>query len=103
MLPIDVSPAAAGQIRAADDWWRLHRPKAPNAIREDLERASLLISFQPQAGALARNVSLPGVRRIHLARIRYDLYFRVADSPPRVEILSFWHASRGEPPPLADL
>lgn len=100
MLPIDVSPAAADQIREADEWWRLNRPKAPRAIREDLERASRLISFQPQAGAIVRNISLPGVRRIHLARIRYDLYFRVAESPPRVEILGFWHASRGEPPPI---
>lgn len=100
MLPVEVSPAAAGQIRLADEWWRLNRPKAPDAIRDDIERASVLISFQPAVGAVALNVSLPGVRRIHLARIRYDLYFRLMDSPPRVEILAFWHSSRGTTPPM---
>ena len=60
-LDIEVSELAKAHIRAAEDWWRLNRPKAPNAIREELERASLLISVQPQIGARARNVSLSGV------------------------------------------
>jgi hypothetical protein len=37
-------PIAKAQIRAAEEWWRLNRPKAPNAIREELERAASLIS-----------------------------------------------------------
>jgi hypothetical protein len=65
-LDIEVSELAAIQIRAADDWWRLNRPKAPNAIHEELERAARLISLQPQIGARARNVALAGVRRLHL-------------------------------------
>src|SRR5687768_17620014 len=67
-LHIDVSDLARAQIRAAEQWWRVNRPKAPNAIREELERASLLISVQPEIGARARNISLAGVRRLHLAR-----------------------------------
>ena len=39
-LDIEVSELAKAHIRAAEDWWRLNRPKAPNAIREELERAS---------------------------------------------------------------
>lgn len=77
-----------------------HRPRAPNAIREELERASSLISFQPGIGALARNLSLAGVRRLHLARVRYDLYHRVVEDLRRVEILSFRHAHRDGPPLL---
>jgi hypothetical protein len=50
-LPIEVSDLAKAQIRAAEEWWRLNRPKAPNAIREELERASALISIQPDIGA----------------------------------------------------
>jgi hypothetical protein len=60
-LAIDVSDLAKAQIRAAEDWWRHNRPKAPNAIREELERAASVISIQPAAGARAVNVSLPGV------------------------------------------
>lgn len=49
-LHIEVSALAATHIRAAESWWRLNRPKAPNAIREELERASSLIAVQPQVG-----------------------------------------------------
>ena len=99
-LDIEVSDLARAQIVAAERWWRVNRPGAPNAIREELERASSLISAQPGIGAHARNLPLAGVRRLHLARIRYDLYYRVAGDLLRVEILSFWHAHRGGRPPL---
>ena len=56
-LHIEVSDLARAQIRAAQDWWRVNRPKAPNAIREELERASLLIFVQPEIGGCARNIS----------------------------------------------
>ena len=99
-LQIEVSDLAKGQIRAAEQWWRLNRPKAPNAIREDLDRASSLISVQPEVGARATNVSLAGVRRLHLARVRYYVYYRVVTDPERVQLLAFWQTSRGSGPPL---
>ncbi len=99
-LHIEVSDLAKAQIRAAEEWWRLNRPKAPNAIREELERASLLISLQPEIGARARNVSLTGVRRLHLDRVRYYLYYRVLTDAARIDVLAFWHSSRGGDPPL---
>jgi plasmid stabilization system protein ParE len=99
-LPVEVSDVAAAQIRAAEAWWRLNRPKAPKAIREDLERASSLIAVQPQAGARARNATLPGVRRLLLARTRYHLYYRQIEAPKRLEILAFWHTNRGSNPPI---
>ena len=39
-LHVDVSDLAKAQILAAEEWWRVNRAKAPNAVREDLERAS---------------------------------------------------------------
>ena len=98
--PIDVSDLARTQILAAESWWRLNRPQAPNAIREELERALFLLAVQPHIGARARNISLPGVRRLHLARVRYYIYYRLVDDPERVEILAFWHTSRGNLPRL---
>jgi plasmid stabilization system protein ParE len=99
-LPVEVTDLAKAQIRAAEEWWRLNRPKAPNAIREELEGACALIAIQPEIGARATNLSLTGVRRLHLTRIRYYVYYRVAPDPERVEILAFWHTSRGGTPPL---
>jgi len=49
-------------------------------------------------GAHARSERLPGVRRIHLSRIQYYLYYRV--SADEIDVLAFWHVSRGSSPPL---
>ncbi len=100
-LPIEVSELADRQIREADRWWREHRDKAPNAIREELERIGSLIAFQPHLGARATNVKLAGVRRIHIERIHYDLYYRAVGAPPEyVEIVAFWGSRRGSGPPI---
>jgi hypothetical protein len=99
-LHVEVSGAAASQIRAAEAWWRVNRPKAPNAIREEVERGSALVAAQPDIGARARGISLDGVRRIHLRRIRYYLYYRISDTPNQLDVLGFWHSSRHDDPPI---
>lgn len=97
-LLVEVSALAAAQVRAAEAWWRDNRPKAPGAIRTELERASSLIALHPQIGTRARNIALPSVRRLHVARVHYDIYYRLVEAPRRLEILAFWHASRGNQP-----
>jgi plasmid stabilization system protein ParE len=99
-LSIVVTDVAKAQIVTAERWWRLNRPKAPDAIAEELERASSLITAQPGVGSTARDADLAGVRRLHLARVRYDIYYRVDEGLDRVEVLAFWHASRGRRPVL---
>ena len=97
-LKIQVAQSAAQQITEVSEWWQKNRPDAPDAIREELQRVFALISSRPEIGALAVNTSLPGIRRVHLARIRYHLYYRV--TAYAVEVLAFWHSSRGSRPPL---
>jgi len=97
-LPIQVAQSAADQIVAASAWWQANRPKAPGALREEIERALELLSAQPQIGVTAANVKLAGVRRIHLSRVHYHLYYRVRESPAVVEIPALWHTSRGSGP-----
>ena len=99
-LHIELSELADQQIKEADEWWRENRQKAPNAIREELERVTSMIAFQPNIGGVARNVHLRGVRRIHIERIHVDLYYRVTGSPAHIEILAFWGSRRGSPPPI---
>jgi plasmid stabilization system protein ParE len=99
-LHIEVSELADEQIREADRWWRENRLKAPNAVREELERIGSLIALGPQIGARAVNVRLPGVRRIHIERIHCDVYYRVVGSPEYVEIVAFWGSRRGSGPPI---
>ena len=99
-LPIDVSALAAEQVHAAETWWQVHRPKAPGAIRVELARASSLIAAHPRVCTPASNAVLPDVRRLHLRRIHYDLYYRLVDLERRIEILAFWHVKRGGKPPV---
>jgi hypothetical protein len=72
----------------------------PNAVREEVERAMQLISYQPRIGQRANDVRLPNVRRIHLARIWHYLYYRINDSPEQIELLALWSESRGKGPPI---
>jgi plasmid stabilization system protein ParE len=101
-LRIKVSELADRQIQDAERWWRQNREKAPDAVREELTRIGALIASQPQLGARATNVKLQGVRRIHLERIHYHLYYRVVGSPSQqyIEILAFWGVRRGSGPPI---
>jgi len=98
MLPIHVSTLADEQIEEADLWWRANRLKAPNAIREELDRVNRLIASHPLIGARVTNVSLRGVRRIHIERVHYDVYYRTNGEV--VEILAFWGTRRGSGPPI---
>ena len=99
-LPIKVARTAADQIAEASAWWKVNRTKAPNAFRDEIERVLELISTQPQIGARASNTKLVGVRRIHLSRIHYHMYYQLRESPAAVVVLALWHTSRGSEPGL---
>jgi plasmid stabilization system protein ParE len=99
-LPVHIVTSAARAITDAAEWWESNRPKAPHAFVEELDRALQLVAAQPAIGARAQNVKLAGVRRIRLGRVRYHLYYRIAEAPPRIEVLALWHTSRGSSPPV---
>jgi plasmid stabilization system protein ParE len=98
-LPVRIVGSAARAIAEAGKWWAANRPKAPDAFAVDLERALQLIASQPAIGARARNAKLVDVRRVHLARVRYYLYYRLT-SEPAIEVLALWHTSRSTTPQL---
>jgi plasmid stabilization system protein ParE len=100
VLPVDITALAAAHIREAEAWWRVNRPAAPNAIREEIERAFAIIAAHPHIGGRATTTTLTGVRRIHLTRIKYDLYFHVIEATQRVEVVALWHTRRGSGPPV---
>ena len=89
---------AQAQVDRAALWWDKNRPLAPAAIDQDLAEAFSLLSVEPGIGALVLSARVQGVRRLHLARIRYYLYYRVRGS--EVEVLALWHTSRGTGPSL---
>jgi hypothetical protein len=76
-----------------------HRSKAPNAIREEVQRIADLIAISPHIGSRSRATSLEGVRKIHTQRVHYDLYYRITGTPAYIEIVAFWSSFRGSAPP----
>ena len=98
-LSIRVVRRAAVEMAEAVKWWRANRAE-PDLLTREIARAFKLIRSQPRIGALARNAALPGVRRVYLGRVRYHLYYRLTSSPEAVEVLAFWHSSRGTGPGL---
>jgi plasmid stabilization system protein ParE len=97
-LRIEITDDARTQIAAAAAWWAEHRPAATGAVLEDLDRILGLLAVQPAMGARARRAKLSGVRRVKLSRIRYYLYYRVAEDA--LQVLALWHTSRGAGPSL---
>ena len=98
-LPVRIVSSAARGIEEAAKWWAGNRPDSPDAFVSDLENALKLIAMHPGIGARATNVALEGIRRVHLARVHYHVYYRVTPQPA-IEVLALWHTSRGNEPSL---
>jgi len=97
-MKVRVTKRAQAQIDRAAQWWDENRPLAPEAFDEEIAGAFSLLSFEPGIGAPVANTRTPGVRRLHLGRIHYFLYYRVRDG--EVQVLRAWHTSRGRSPRL---
>jgi plasmid stabilization system protein ParE len=93
--PLIVLPRAQQEIAANAAWWRRNREKAPAAFDEDLDQAYDLILAHPEVGVAIRNTRRKGARRLHLERIRYDIYYEVTERA--IFILTVRHASRRPP------
>jgi len=59
-LDIEISDLAKAQVRTAEEWWRLNRPKAPNAIREELPVFAVPGHTQGSAAYLVDDVLFMG-------------------------------------------
>ncbi len=95
-MEVRVTKRAQAHIDRAAQWWDENRPLAPETFDEELAEAFSLLRAEPGIGAPALNIGARGVKRVHLARVHYYLYYRVRGS--RVEVLALWHTSRGTGP-----
>ena len=97
-MRVRLTKRAQAQIDRAANWWDDNRPLAPEAFDEELSEAFLLLAVEPGIGVPVINTQTPGVKRLHLARIHYFLYYRVRGE--EVQVLRIWHTSRGTDPRL---
>jgi plasmid stabilization system protein ParE len=72
------------------------RPAAAGAIQHDIAEVLAILVLQPGVGTPTRRGRIKGLRRVTLERVHYYLYYRVADGV--LEVLAFWHTSRGRRP-----
>lgn len=93
-----VVPTAERHIRAASRWWYENRRGALGLFQEELTKAFDLITTHPRIAPLAQDLRARDVRRFHLSRIHYHLYYRVRTDV--IDVLALWHASRGSTPNL---
>ena len=98
-LPVRIVSSAARAIAEAATWWTENRPKSQDAFVSDLENALKLVALHPGIGSRATNAKLEDVRRVHLARVHYHLYYRITPESA-IEVLALWHTSRGDAPRL---
>jgi len=94
------SKSAAEQAVAIDDWWREHRPAAPDLFRRELEAAVDLLGRSPLIGPLYAASPVPGVRRMLIGRSRHHVYWEVNADSRTLTITAVWHSGRGSGPPL---
>jgi plasmid stabilization system protein ParE len=100
-VKVRVSKRAQSQIERAAHWWDEHRDLAPQAFDEDIAKAFLpflLLGAEPLIGTPVPNRKVRGLRRFHLARIHYHFCYRIRRR--NVEVIAFWHTSKGTVPSL---
>ena len=97
-IVVVIKPRAQREIERAAQWWADNRLAAPGAVRQDLEAALALLAEEPGIGTKVDTSRTDVVRRLHLTRIRYFVYYRVRSN--RLEVVAFWHASREQGPSL---
>jgi plasmid stabilization system protein ParE len=97
---IEFSPDARAQTRTVGDWWRIHRPSAPELFHEELAATLEMIRSSPQVGKGYQLSAIPGLRRSLMPRTRYHLYFAFHEERALIFVHAIWHASRGQGPPL---
>ena len=97
-LRVKISLRAASQVRRAAGWWAERRPAASGAVGADFGEAVSLLAEQPQIGAKYEGTRTPGVRRLFLSRVGYFVYYKAEGE--NLNVLAFWHASRGHQPTL---
>lgn len=99
-LRLIVARNAEREIREAAQWWDENRPLARELFRQELARGFDLITTHPEIGPRATSTRAEGIRRLHLGRIRFYLYYRIRQDGKAVQVLALWHTSRGGLPAL---
>ncbi len=93
---VKIAEQALQEYEIGVAWWHVHRERTPSLLETEFLEAVGILSVQPEIGVLSSDNA--DVRRVLLRKSRYSIYYRVNRLEQQVEILSFWHNSREQPP-----
>jgi len=96
---VRITPAAETQAETFAQWWRENRPAAPEAVKQELQRAKDILVETPFVGSPYRRTRIPGVRRIAMNKTPYHVCYRVNEKLNEVVIMAVWSAMRKRGPP----
>jgi hypothetical protein len=94
------TPEAELQASDIDEWWRAHRPEAPDLFARELAHARAAIEAAPLAGMTYTDSTGKTARRVLLPRTRNHVYFEIDEERGLVVVLAVWGAPRGRGPSL---
>jgi plasmid stabilization system protein ParE len=92
------SDNARDHAQRIDDWWRSNRSAAVSLFTEELAVAVDLLSASPRVGRRYRSKKMARVRRLHLPRTRFHVYYVYDRATTTVTIVAIWSALRERPP-----
>ena len=84
------APRARRQIHVIDDWWRQHRPAAPDLFASELETALQRLCRVPAIGTHPIG-ERPSTRKLLLPRCRYHIYYDIDEPKLEVQVVAVWH------------
>lgn len=85
-------------MQEAGFWWAANRSLVPGLLAAEIRDAVAVIVEQPRIWPRVLGTNRPEVRRYHLRRVHYFLYYSF--QPGTIEIPAFWHTARGSAPDL---
>jgi toxin ParE1/3/4 len=88
-------PRAVRDLREIYQYAAGENPEAARRLRLGLVHELKLVSTFERAGRMVPEFGNPAIRE--LIRSPYRIIYRLKDQTQTVEILRFWHASRGKP------
>ena len=81
-------------------WWRTHREKAPNLFRDQLAAAFAYLAENPLAGEPYRRRGFKDIRRYHLKKTPYHIYYLPRMDQGDVVIVAVWSGMRKKGPTI---
>jgi hypothetical protein len=95
---IEYTPSADKSLFEVLEWMTANDVDS-RRFEEELSRKETLLEVTPHIGAPVIEARTPGVRWLVFST-RHLLYYRVNEKTGTVELLLFWHSSRGTRPKL---